>query len=73
MNRGLKLLLVLDILVEIRHAKFEPCKTSNLDIAQLFVAITAHCGQINHHKSFYKKVEAKIEKEININMKKNQY
>ena len=46
---------MLDVLVKIRHAKFEPCKTSNLDTAKLSVAINAHCGQISHHKSFYKK------------------
>jgi len=49
--RGLKLLLVLDILVKVRHAKFEPCKTSNLDTAILYVAITANCGR---NKSSYK-------------------
>ena len=45
------ILLALDILAKIRHAKFEPCKSSNFDTAILFVAITAHCGP---NKSSYK-------------------
>ena len=32
--RCLKLILVLDIVIEIKHAKFQPCKAPNIDTVE---------------------------------------